>query len=102
MITHATGAVNSLCHRFGSRPFDTGDSSGNVWWLVPATLGESWHRNHHAFPTSGRHGLWWWQFDPSWVAILVMEKLGLIRNVIRIDPAHGALKFVIPNGSMDS
>lgn len=99
-ITHATGAVNSLCHRFGSRPFDTGDFSGNVWWLVPATLGESWHRNHHAFPTSARHGLMWWQVDPSWMAIWVLEKLGLARNVVKIDKAHVALKTVMSKAKM--
>lgn len=101
LITHATGAVNSLCHRFGSRPFDTGDSSGNVWWLLLPTLGESWHRNHHAFPTSARHGLvGWWQIDLSWILIWVMEKAGLIRNVVRIDRGHVALKLLIEKGKM--
>lgn len=100
VITHATGAVNSLCHFFGSRPFDTGDESGNVWWLVLPTLGESWHRNHHAFPTSARHGLFWWQLDPSWMAIWAMEKLGLIRNVVRIDKGHVALKAVVAKAKM--
>lgn len=83
-VTHATGAVNSLCHFFGSRPFKTRDRSGNVFWLVPATLGESWHHNHHTFPTSARHGLRWWEFDPSWLAIWLLEKLGLAWNVVRI------------------
>ncbi len=84
VITHATGAVNSICHFFGSRPFEARDCSGNVPWLVPFTLGESWHHNHHAFPTSARHGLRWWQLDPSWVVIWILEKLGLARNVVRI------------------
>ena len=50
-------------------------------WLALLTLGEGWHNNHHAFPTSARHGLRWWQFDSSWVVITVMKKLGLITNV---------------------
>jgi fatty-acid desaturase len=41
---------------------------------------------HHAFPTSARHGLKWWELDPSWFLILGMEKLGLVSNVVRIDP----------------
>lgn len=86
LITHATGSVNSLCHYFGSQRFDTGDQSGNVAWLAPVTLGESWHHNHHAFPTSARHGLKWWEFDPSWVVILILEKLHLVHDVIRVAP----------------
>lgn len=84
LITHATGFVNSLCHLVGSRPFVTGDMSRNVWWLVPLTLGESWHNGHHAFPTSARHGLRWWELDPSWIIIWAMEKAGLVWNVIRV------------------
>jgi stearoyl-CoA desaturase (delta-9 desaturase) len=84
VITHATGAVNSLCHLLGSRPFNTGDQSRNVWWLVPFTLGESWHNGHHAFPTSARHGLRWWELDPSWITIWFMEFFGLAWGVVRI------------------
>lgn len=86
LITHATGAVNSLCHVFGTRPFDTGDESRNNFWLMPLTLGESFHNGHHAFPTSARHGLRWWEIDPSWITILAMEKIGVARNVVRISP----------------
>lgn len=86
LITHATGAVNSLCHVFGARPFDTGDESRNVWWLMPLTLGESWHSGHHAFPSSARHGLRLWELDPSWCVIWLMEKVGLASNVIRVTP----------------
>lgn len=93
VITHATGAVNSICHFFGSRPFNTGDLSRNVWWLVPFTLGESWHNGHHAFPTSARHGLRWWEFDPSWIVIWLMEKVGLVWNVIRVDPERRTQKL---------
>lgn len=91
-ITHATGAVNSICHFFGRRTFDTADRSTDVWWLMPATFGESWHNGHHAFPTSARHGLLWWQIDPAWMTIWLMEKLGLAWNVVRISPARIAEK----------
>ncbi len=93
-ITHATGAVNSICHVFGRQKFETGDGSRNVWWLTPFTLGESWHNGHHAFPTSARHGFSWWELDPSWWAILTMEKTGLARNVIRIKADHVEQKKV--------
>lgn len=84
VITHATGAVNSICHVVGRRPFNTGDQSRNVWWLVPFTLGESWHNGHHAFPSSARHGLRWYELDPSGIVIWIMEKLGLAWNVVKI------------------
>jgi stearoyl-CoA desaturase (Delta-9 desaturase) len=84
ILTHAVGSVNSLCHIFGSRPFNSGDLSRNVWWLMPLTFGEAWHNGHHAFPTSARHGLRWWELDPSWMVIWLMEKFGLAWNVIRI------------------
>lgn len=83
-ITHATGSVNSIYHVFGSRTFNTGDQSRNVWWLMIPTLGESWHSGHHAFPTSARHGLRLWELDPSWCVVWCLEKAGLASNVIRV------------------
>ena len=94
VVTHVTGAVNSICHYFGSRRFELADESRNVWWLSLPTLGESWHQNHHAFPTSARHGFEWWEVDPSWLFILGMEKVGLASNVVRIDPHRRRLKEV--------
>jgi hypothetical protein len=68
LLHPATFSINSLCHFFGGRPFATGDESRNLAWLAPATLGEAWHNNHHAFPTSARHGLGRWQLDPGGLA----------------------------------
>jgi len=96
VITHATGAVNSICHFFGRKRFNTGDDSRNVWWLVPFTLGESWHNGHHAFPTSARHGFLWYELDPSWIVIWLMEKTGFAWNVIRIPRARQEEKYLKP------
>ena len=54
---HITWSVNSICHFFGKRPFATSDQSTNNWVLALPSLGESWHHNHHVFPTSAFHGL---------------------------------------------
>jgi stearoyl-CoA desaturase (delta-9 desaturase) len=86
LLHHATFSINSLCHYFGSRRFATDDQSRNVLWLALPTLGEAWHNNHHAFPTSARHGLRWWQLDPSAWLISGMERIGLVSDVIRISP----------------
>jgi stearoyl-CoA desaturase (delta-9 desaturase) len=75
-----TWSVNSLCHRFGKRPFATHDLSTNIAWLAPLTMGESWHNNHHAFPRSARHGLGA-QLDTSAVLIGIFERLGWATGV---------------------
>ena len=85
-LHHATFSINSLCHFFGRRRFDTDDMSRNLLWLAVPTLGEAWHNNHHAFPTSARHGLRWWQLDPSAWLIVVLERVGLVWDVVRITP----------------
>jgi stearoyl-CoA desaturase (delta-9 desaturase) len=85
-VHHITWSVNSVCHFFGSRRFDLDDHSTNVGWLALFSLGESWHHNHHAFPRSAFHGLRWYEFDPSGLIILLMARLGLAWNVVRITP----------------
>jgi stearoyl-CoA desaturase (delta-9 desaturase) len=89
---HATYAVNSVGHYFGSRRFATADESRNVFWLSLPSFGEAWHNNHHAFPRSFRHGMRWYELDPSAIVIAGLEKLGLVWNVMRIDPERIALK----------
>jgi len=82
---HVTYAINSLGHYFGARRFATADESRNVAWLAIPSFGESWHNNHHAFPRSFTHGMRWYEVDLSALVIRGMEKLGLARDVIRID-----------------
>jgi stearoyl-CoA desaturase (delta-9 desaturase) len=89
-VHHVTWSINSVCHFFGTRRFDTEDRSTNVFWLALPSLGESWHHNHHAFPRSAVHGLRRWEIDPSGMVISAMEKLGLAWNVVRISPERQA------------
>jgi stearoyl-CoA desaturase (delta-9 desaturase) len=84
LLHHATFSINSLCHFFGRQRFTTGDESRNLQWLAIPTLGEAWHNNHHAFPTSARHGLRWWQLDPSAWLIAGMERSGLAWDVVHV------------------
>jgi stearoyl-CoA desaturase (delta-9 desaturase) len=78
---HATWLVNSATHMWGSRRFKTRDDSRNNWWVALLTFGEGWHNNHHAHPTSARHGLAWYEFDPSWLTLIVLRRLGIARSV---------------------
>jgi stearoyl-CoA desaturase (delta-9 desaturase) len=80
LLQHVTWSVNSICHRFGRRPNATPDRSGNVAFLALASLGESWHNNHHARPRSARHG-GPGQWDISAGIIRVLERAGLVRAV---------------------
>ncbi|MCA1701426.1 MAG: fatty acid desaturase [Actinobacteria bacterium] len=90
---HATWSVNSVCHFFGRRRFDLEDHSTNVFWLALPSLGESFHHNHHAFPRSARHGLRWWELDPSAALIKTLEKTGLAWNVTTIPPERQHAKL---------
>jgi stearoyl-CoA desaturase (delta-9 desaturase) len=92
VVHHVTYSINSLCHFFGRRDFETGDESRNLAWLSIFTFGESWHNNHHAFPTSARHGLRRWQIDPSWIVIRALEATGLVWDVVRVDERRQARK----------
>lgn len=78
---HTTWFVNSLAHMYGGRPHETGDLSTNNWFVAILTFGEGWHNNHHAFPTSARHGLAWYQFDMNWITIRIFEKLGWAKKI---------------------
>ena len=92
VLHHVTYSINSLCHFFGRRAFDTGDESRNLFWLAPASFGEAWHNNHHAFPTSAAHGLRWWEIDPSAIVIRALERVGLAWDVVRVNPERMSRK----------
>jgi stearoyl-CoA desaturase (delta-9 desaturase) len=86
LLHHVTWSINSVCHFVGRRRFDIDDESRNVFWLAPFSMGEAWHHNHHAFPTSAFHGLGFWErlADPTGWMIALFEKLGIVWNVKRV------------------
>ena len=90
VLYHVTWFVNSAAHRFGYQTYDTGDKSTNCWWVGFLTWGEGWHNNHHAFPFSARHGMQWYEFDPTWLFIKGLRLLGLARDVKLPTPAMRA------------
>ncbi|MGB2662412.1 MAG: fatty acid desaturase [Candidatus Acidiferrum sp.] len=90
---HATWLINSATHIWGSRRFETRDRSTNNWWVALLTLGEGWHNNHHAHPTSAQHGMRWYEFDSNWYTIVLFKQLGLASHVQRAKlhaPAHAS------------
>ena len=76
-VLHATWLVNSATHIWGYRSHQTRDKSTNLWWVALVTYGEGWHNNHHAFQTSARHGMRWWEVDFTWWAIKAMQAVGI-------------------------
>jgi stearoyl-CoA desaturase (delta-9 desaturase) len=98
LVPHVTWSINSVCHFFGTRRFDTDDYSTNVAWLALPSFGEAWHHNHHAFPRSAEHGLKRWEraMDPSAWVIRGLEKLHLASGVVRITPERQSQKLAAP------
>jgi stearoyl-CoA desaturase (delta-9 desaturase) len=93
LVHHVTWSINSVCHLWGTRPFDSHDESRNNFVFGVLGFGEGWHNNHHAFPTSARHGLFWWQIDFSYYFIRGLEFLRLAWKVRVPDPTRLAAKL---------
>jgi len=81
LVHHVTWSINSVCHLWGTRPFGGHDESRNNPLFGIIGMGEGWHNNHHAFPTSARHGLRWWEIDVSYELIRAMAAVGLAWNL---------------------
>jgi stearoyl-CoA desaturase (delta-9 desaturase) len=80
-LHHVTWSVNSICHFYGERPYKTKDFSTNNWLLSLVSFGESWHNNHHAFPTSAVHGIGKGQIDLSAGVIRFLQKVGIAADI---------------------
>jgi stearoyl-CoA desaturase (Delta-9 desaturase) len=88
---HTTWSVNSICHMFGSQPYEVQDESRNNLLIALFAFGEGWHNNHHAFPSAAFHGFTWWQIDLSGYLIRMMRLLGLAWD-IKMPPAEKILR----------
>ena len=80
-LAHATFAINTVNHLFGTRRFDTIDESRNNAFTAFFAVGEGWHNNHHRYQRAARNGFYWWEFDPTWYVIRTMQALGLAWDV---------------------
>jgi fatty-acid desaturase len=78
---HATWLVNSATHMWGARRFKTRDDSRNNWWVALLTFGEGWHNNHHAHPSSARHGLSWFELDLTYWQIRFLSWIGIAKKL---------------------
>lgn len=102
LIHHVTWSINSVCHIWGQRAFDSLDHSRNNLIFGVLGLGEGWHNNHHAFPHSARHGLTWWQIDFSFIIIRIMQNLGLAWHVRTASARAVQVKKIAGRSTFDS
>jgi stearoyl-CoA desaturase (Delta-9 desaturase) len=100
VVHHITWSVNSVCHLWGTRPFACGDHSRNNAIVGVLAFGEGWHNNHHAFPTSARHGLRWWEIDLSYMFIKGLSLVGLAKE-IRLPPKERIMAKLRKRGALD-
>jgi stearoyl-CoA desaturase (delta-9 desaturase) len=87
VLLHATVTINSFDHMYGSRRYNTPDTSRNNALLALITLGEGWHNNHHHFAVSARQGFFWWEIDMTYYLLVVMSWLGIVSD-LRTVPEH--------------
>jgi len=102
LALHATWLVNSATHLWGKTRFETGDDSRNSWWVALLTFGEGWHNNHHAHPTSARHGIRWYEIDLNWLGIRGLQLLGLAHGIKRLRFNHTSSAWQLVSGRMQS
>ncbi len=86
MPIFAAGMINGLGHHSGYRNFETADASTNLMPIAFWIGGEELHNNHHAFPTSAKFSVQWWEFDIGWMYICILKSLRLCK-VRRLAPA---------------
>jgi len=89
LVWHITWSVNSLAHIWGYRSYETAENSRNNWFVALVSNGEGWHNNHHADQRSASHGHRWWELDVTYLTIVLLEKLGLARDVVRPSGKQG-------------
>ncbi len=86
-VWHATSAINSMSHVFGSQRYRTGDTSKNNWILAILTMGEGWHNNHHCYQASVNQGFYWWEFDASYLILKGLSLFGIVWD-LKKPPLH--------------
>ena len=94
----AAGVINGIGHWFGYRGWFTEEGSTNMAPFGILIGGEELHNNHHAYATSAKFSIKWYEFDLGWLYIRILETLGLAR-VKHVAPVP---KFIAPRAAVDA
>jgi stearoyl-CoA desaturase (Delta-9 desaturase) len=81
LVWHGTFTINSLSHIFGSRRYETTDTSRNNWLLALITCGEGWHNNHHFHQNTANQGWFWYEIDVTFYLLKVLSVFGVVKKM---------------------
>jgi stearoyl-CoA desaturase (delta-9 desaturase) len=70
--------INWFAHKFGYINFKVSDTAKNLLPLDFLMMGESYHNNHHKFGGRPNFGIRWFELDPTYPVILILNALGII------------------------
>jgi stearoyl-CoA desaturase (delta-9 desaturase) len=70
--------VNWAGHKYGYRNFDTNDDSRNTLPFDFVTMGELFQNNHHKNGMSPDFAARWWEVDPTYPVIRLLDAVGII------------------------
>ena len=73
--------VNWAGHKYGYTNFNDGDQSKNTLFIDFLLLGELFQNNHHHFAARSNFGAKWWEFDPVYPVIKVLNWIGVVKIV---------------------
>ncbi len=76
---NAAGLINGAGHYFGYRNFEVSNAATNFMPLGILIGGEEHHNNHHAFASSAKFSVKWFEFDIGWMYITILSILGLCK-----------------------
>ena len=81
------GAIVNWCgHKYGYVNFDTRDESRNTVNVDVLLMGELFQNNHHKFPARPNFAVRWFEFDPTYALMLLLQSIGIIHLVKRPGP----------------
>ena len=76
LVYHATFCINSLAHVHRQAALRDRRRLPQQLAAGVFTMGEGWHNNHHAYQSSARQGFRWWEYDPTFYMLKLLERLG--------------------------
>lgn len=72
--------INWFAHKYGYTNFNVNNTSKNLLPLDFLMLGESYHNNHHKFPSRINFGgIRWHELDPVYPVISLLNWLGVLK-----------------------